>query len=193
MFDIGSLLERNLLMDGVKPFVEVEVMEKECTDIVTDFFNERLDSQYAEGSLEERLNIVNDFYDEVKHSMGISAELEFVDMPPYKLGAYSNRSDTISLNSKYLENADCTSLLDTILHESRHAFQHRAIDNPKSVSVDDKTRESWNVNITNYILPIWDFEAYEKQPIEEDANTFAENIMTNGLVNSNHLNGNYYG
>ena len=61
MFDIGSLLERNLLMDGVKPFVEVEVMEKECTDIVTDFFNERLDSQYAEGSLEERLNIVITF------------------------------------------------------------------------------------------------------------------------------------
>ena len=193
MFDIGSLLERNSFMDGVKPFVEVEAMEKECTDIVTDFFNKGLDFKYTEGGLEERLNIANDFYDEVKHSMGISAELEFVDMPPYKLGAYSNRFDTISLNSKYLENADCTSLLDTILHESRHAFQHRAIDNPKSVSLDAKTRESWNVNITNFILHILDFASYEKQHIEVDANTFAENIMTNGLINSNHLNGNYYG
>lgn len=193
MFDIGNLLERNSLMDGVKPFVEVEVMEKECTDIVTDFFNEGLDSQYAEGSLEERLNIVNDFYDEVKHSMGINAELEFVDMPANELGAYSNRTNTIRLNFNYLEATDCTALLDTMLHESRHAFQYRAIENPQSVSVDDKTRESWNINITNYIFPIWDFEAYEKQPIEEDANTFAENIMANGLVNSNRLNGNYYG
>ena len=65
--------------------------------------------------------------------------------------------------------------------------------NPKSVSVDDKTRESWNINITNYILPIWDFEAYENQPVEKDANTFAENVMVNGLVNSNHLNESYYG
>ena len=49
------------------------------------------------------------------------------------------------------------------------------------------------INITNYILPIWDFEAYENQPVEKDANTFAENVMVNGLVNSNHLNESYYG
>ena len=193
MLDIGRLFERHSTLDGVKPFVEVEVMEKECTDIVANFFDEGLNSKYAEGSLEERLNIVNGFYDDVKHSMGICAELEFVNKPPYELGSYSKSSDTISLNSKYLEDADCTSLLDTILHESRHAFQHRAIDNPKSVSVDDKTRESWNINITNYILPIWDFEAYENQPVEKDANEFAENVMINGLVNSNHLNESYYG
>lgn len=156
-------------------------MKKECIRMVKDFYNEGLDLDYADGGLERRCEIASNFYDGIKKNMGIDAELYFAPKPAYQLGGYNHLTNRIELNSKYLEKADCEDLLNTILHESRHAFQNKCINTPESVTVKDNIIDVWNDNFDNYISPNEDFEAYENQEIEKDANYFADSVMKKGI------------
>ena len=101
-------------------------------------------------------------------------------MPEGKFGGYDVNTNSIELNSSYLENPDCEDLLNTILHESRHAFQAKCIDHPASVTVKENVIDVWKDNMDHYISPEFDFEAYENQEIEKDANYFADSVMKNG-------------
>ena len=155
-------------------------MKKDCIGLVRNFYNEGLDLDYADKGLEGRCEIATSFYNDVKEKMGIDADLSFANKPPYNLGGYDPLTNRIELNSNYLEKADCEDLLNTILHESRHAFQNKCIDTPNSVTVKDNIIEVWKDNFDNYIRPDEDFEAYENQEIEKDANYFADSVMKKG-------------
>ena len=176
--DIGvaykDLPVNNRVIDDVE-------MKIECINMVKDFYNEGLDLAYAECGLKGRCEIASNFYDGVKKNMGINAELCFVTKPAHQLGGFDPLTNRIELNSKYLEKADCEDLLNTILHESRHAFQNKCIDSPGSVTVKDNIIDVWKNNFDNYIRPEEDFEAYENQEIEKDANYFADTVMKKGL------------
>lgn len=101
-------------------------------------------------------------------------------MPKNSLGGYDPTTNRMELNSNYLENHDCRNLMNTILHESRHAFQNKCIQNPDSVTVKQNIIDVWADNFKNYISPQDDFEAYENQEIEKDANYFADSVMRKG-------------
>lgn len=92
-------------------------------------------------------------------------------------GGYDPSTNSIELNINSLENPDCSGLFNTILHESRHAFQHRSVLNPDSVSIDNNTIDIWRQNFENYISPWLDYEAYREQPVEADAFDFADNMV----------------
>ena len=77
--------------------------------------------------------------------------------------------------------SDCKDLMNTLLHESRHAFQHRCVKHPESCDVSPKVIEEWKDNQKHYIRPEDDFVAYENQPIEKDANEFADSVMKEGM------------
>lgn len=156
-------------------------MKKECIGIVKEFYGKELDLSFADTGLEGRCEIATNFYKEVKQSMGIDAELSFVQKSPNDLGGYNPKTNCIELNSKYLEKADCEGLLNTILHESRHAFQGKCIQNPESVTVKNNVIDVWKDNFQNYISPCYDFEAYENQEIEKDANYYADSVMKKGM------------
>ena len=156
-------------------------MKKECIDIVKNFYEKKLDMTFADKGLEGRCEIVSDFYKDVKQSMGIDAELSFVSKAPNELGGYNPTTNCIELNSNYLDNPDCEDLLNTILHESRHAFQGKCIENPESVTVKNNVIEVWKDNFQNYVSPCYDFEAYENQEIEKDANYYADSVMKKGM------------
>ena len=160
--------------------VDDVAMKKGCIDLVEDFFNEGLDLDYAEKGLEGRYEIVSAFYDQVKSLMGIDAELSFSPMDGNNLGAFNPDTNRIELNASYLEKADCKDLLNTILHESRHAFQDKCIATPESVTVKQNIIDVWKDNFDNYISPLDDFEAYANQEIEKDANYFANDVMEKG-------------
>ena len=128
---------------------------------------------------------LSDFPTWVKKKMGIDAELSFETKPVHQLGGYNPLTNKIELNSNFLEKEDCEDLLNTILHESRHAFQNKCIYNPSSVTVKDNIIDVWKDNFDNYIRPDEDFEAYENQEIEKDANYFADSVMKKG-INSNY-------
>lgn len=156
-------------------------MKKECIGIVKDFYGKELDLTFADNGLEVRCKIASDFYKDVKQSMGIDAELSFVSKSPNDLGGYNPRTNCIELNSNYLEKSDCEDLLNTILHESRHAFQGKCIKSPDSVTVKNNVIDVWKDNFQNYISPCHDFEAYENQEIEKDANYYADSVMKKGM------------
>lgn len=164
----------------VKDVIDDVEMKKRCIEVVQNFFNESLDIDFAEKGLEGRCEIASNFYDEVKEQMGIDADLEFTNMPKNNLGGYNPATNKMELNSNFLENNDCRDLMNTILHESRHAFQNRCIQNPDSVTVKQNIIDVWKDNFENYITPQDDFEAYENQEIEKDANYFADSVMRKG-------------
>lgn len=164
-----------------KEVIDAVDMKKGCIDIVGRFFQEGKDLEFAEKGLEGRCKIISEFYDSIKGQMGIDAKISFCPKGPNDCGCYSNWNNKIELNSDYLENSDCTGLMNTILHESRHAFQHECVNNPKFSNVNEFTRASWKNNFDNYISPEDDFEAYEDQEIEKDANYFADGVMNKGM------------
>lgn len=155
-------------------------MKKECIELVKDFNREGVDLDFAEKGLEGRCEIASDFYESVKEIMGIDAELCFANMPENVCGGYNSVTNRIELNSRFLEKPDYKDLLNTLLHESRHAFQQKCIDNPESVTVKNNIIDVWKDNMNNYISPEFDFEAYENQEIEKDANYFADSVMRKG-------------
>lgn len=155
-------------------------MKKGCIEVVQNFFGEGLDMDFAEKGFEGRCEIASSFYDEVKEQMGIDAKLDFSDMPKNSLGGYDPATNKMELNSSFLENNDCRGLMNTILHESRHAFQNKCIQNPDSVTVKQNIIDVWKDNFNNYFSPQDDFEAYENQEIEKDANYFADSVMRKG-------------
>lgn len=156
-------------------------MKKGCINLVKNFYNEGLDLNYAEQGLEGRCEIALDFYEGVKGQMGIDAEMYFAQKPFYELGGYNPDTNKIVLNANYLENPNCEDLLNTILHESRHAFQNKCVQNPDLVTVKNIIIEVWKDNFIDYIQPQYDFEAYENQEIEKDANYFADSVMEKGM------------
>ena len=160
-------------------------MEKGCVDLVGKFFNEGKDLDFAEKGLEGRCEIAYQFYDGLKQEMGIDAKLSFdPTMARKELGCFSPDNNTIRLNANYLETPDCKDLMNTLLHESRHAFQHRCVKHPESCDVSPKVIEAWKENQKHYIRPEDDFVAYENQPIEKDANDFADSVMKDGMKQS---------
>ena len=163
-----------------KDIIDDVEMKKGCIELVKDFNREGLDMDFAEKGLEGRCEIISGFYDSVKEIMGITAELQFRSMPVNDRGAYNPVANCIELNSKYLENPDCKELQNTILHEARHAFQQKCIEDPDSVTVKNNIIDVWKDNMKNYIPPGLDFEAYENQEIEKDANYFADSVMRKG-------------
>lgn len=160
-----------------KSFINEVGMNNACISIVERFQNEGLFDDYAESGLNDRMKIATSFFNEVSEAMGIDTDFNFIPMPYGMEGGYNPATNSIELNINSLENPNCTSLFNTILHESRHAFQHRAVDNPESVSVDNNTIESWRQNFENYISPWLDYEAYREQPVESDAFDYADKIL----------------
>lgn len=157
-------------------------MEKGCVDLVSKFFNEGKDLDFAEKGLEGRCEIAYQIYDGIKQEMDIDAKLSFdPTMARKELGCYNPANNTIRLNANYLEHPDCKDLMNTLLHESRHAFQHRCVNHPESCNVSPKVIEEWKENQKHYIRPEDDFVAYKNQPIEKDANDFADNVMKDGM------------
>lgn len=167
------------LFDGrqdLSPINEVE-MRQGCISIVNQFHDEGLFEEYATTGLEGRMHIADLFFKRISNMMGIDTEFNFVPLPYSTEGGYNPSTKTIDLSMKSLENPDCTSLLNTILHELRHAFQHRAILYPESVSTDKIQIDAWRFNFDNYISPSLDYEAYRNQPIEADAFDYADKLV----------------
>ena len=163
-------------------------MEKGCIDHVSNFFNEGKDLDFAEKGLEGRCEIAYQFYDSIKQEMDIDAKLSFdPTMARKELGCYNPINNTIKLNANYLETPDCKDLMNTLLHESRHAFQHRCVKHPESCDVSPKVIEEWKDNQKHYIRPEDDFVAYENQPIEKDANEFADSVMKEGMKQAQYV------
>lgn len=181
--DLIPMLPKYLFEEFKYPFCDEMEFTNKSESAVKEFFENDScrDIPYAAADIELRAEYIKDFYANYSDASGYNPTLEFKEMPPNNMGAYNSETNTITLNSRLLENDNPQTTMETILHESRHAFQQYAVDHPWRVNVDYNTIATWEDNFNYYIRPEWDFEAYEKQPLEADANLYAEKVMNNGI------------
>lgn len=121
-------------------------------------------------------------------------QVEIVHIPTNSFGYYCHDTKTLTVDISYLlydmntinaDNRDTIfeyavrETIDTIVHELRHAVQHKAIqlDNNEYWEIDESKRIEWAQNIINYISPDVDPKGYYQQPIECDAFTFAHESL----------------
>lgn len=121
-----------------------------------------------------------------------------LDLPLYSffyeekgnLGTFNDRS--LNINSYYLESSDekeITILLNTIIHENKHARQYYAFKRKKDYGYSKELLNSWKKNWQIYINPpsdlkdIQSLDAYYTQPTELDAYCFSLQVIDDGTFN----------
>jgi hypothetical protein len=97
-------------------------------------------------------------------------------------GTYSFRTQILSLDSFELEKQPMTRLeameiVDTILHETYHALQHRAIVHPSRYGVLKSDAAVWRINFEHYVTPKENHMRYLVQPVEVSARCFAAQVL----------------
>ena len=164
------------------PYCDEEEYSTRCIWAVKEFWDNdkyRVTS-YIDANLDLRARYMEDFYDVFSEFTGYKSKLVFRELDSMNMGSYNPEDNTITLNSRLLWKDNPEELMRTVLHESRHVYQQYAVDHPDKVSVSEEIIRVWKENITYYIRPEWDFEAYVNQSIETDAESFAENVISNG-------------
>ena len=166
-----------------RDFCDVDEFESRTSWSVQNFLERDIyrEPSYSEASTEQRAEYIKDFHNNFCELSGYSRNLHFSDsMEPNNLGAFDPVTKRIDLNAELLCNANPKEVMETVMHESRHAYQDFAINNPEKVSVNSDTIATWKYNFDHYISPEYDYEAYYYQPIEADANDFAERAFNGG-------------
>ena len=129
----------------------------------------------------EKINMMSGFAQKLAEEYGLDVEIDVTIDESKSWGYYNWEENKAVFNIAQIVLASNSEnfayfvreSLDTIVHELRHAVQYKAIRESGFWGVDDERRKLWADNIQNYIQPTVDFKAYSKQPIENDAITFA--------------------
>lgn len=148
---------------------------------------------------EEFLNIIYKFHSSFWNSMDIKArndliqsfinryceifKMDYVKMQNISLGhnagIYEDLSSVVSVSKDGISSESQYDVMDTLFHELRHNFQHRAVDGNLSdiEYASEKQIKNWKVNFlnspmgfSNYISNVGENgRLYYYQPVEEDA------------------------
>ena len=162
-----------------------EIRINETADIMADVFSENVIANWSEMSLEEKSNIINEYYVKAGENLGIDTKGVIIEPIYSKPGTisygYNSGDGYIHLNEAVVDNPGMLGqVLDTATHEMRHQFQHDALANQSNFSdIPDNVMETWEYewNPRNYISPDYDYEGYFNQVIECDARDFSENVI----------------
>ncbi len=139
-------------------------------------------------SLEQRKDILRSFMKDLSGIYGVklSSDVNFEAIDGTARGYYLPGSNTVTINTNYLPRTDSYQIMQTMIHEMRHAYQHAAVNNPESFQVSPQTIEQWKNNFAavNYInYDGSNYSAYVSQPVEWDAKNFAKQFSD--LSNAN--------
>ncbi len=188
---------------GVQNFESCEfVTDLEMTEGIASYLENVEDLHYEKWSklsLEERANLLNQIEDKIaliEHRPPLVVEV--IEMDPKTLGYQDSINNKIALNSLYVSSNDPAlhrEVVDTIIHEGRHAYQHYNVD-VKTIHESWSEVQSWKENFydPNYkyytstgnwvLIPFndgsihnVDFRLYYYQPVEIDARDFAADVM----------------
>jgi len=145
--------------------------------------NEKLTPEvWKELNQAERLVTVQDVENTIAGIQGrtpISIEID-PNLKKGAFGSYVSDTQSIQVSDWHLQSNDVQEVVNTVVHEGRHAYQDYAIRNPgfhpNQVEVD-----AWDENFQNYLpAEIYGQEIYQNQPIEADAWVYG-NTVANGL------------
>ena len=168
-------------------FCDEQLLEDSTVSAVQEFIeaDELRQPPYNEATVEQRAQYLQEFHNKFNDTTGYSNNLRFREgMEPRNLGAFNPDTKQIDLNADLLKEDDPQQVMETIMHESRHAYQDFAVNHPELVSVDKETIEVWEDNFVHYISPEFDYQAYVNQPVEADANDFSERMFSDGYCSA---------
>lgn len=151
-------------------------------------------------TLEQKKDVLNRIEQNVaaiEHRPALRVDIE--EMKPKTLGYQSASQHKIALNSLYVNSNNPNvhrEVIDTILHEGRHAYQHYNVD-VKCIHESAAEVSTWRENFYNPEYKYYqstgqkimiryndgsvhnvDFRLYYHQPVETDARNFAKDVMT---------------
>ena len=150
-------------------------------------------------SLEQKAELINELEQNIaaiEHRPALRVELE--DMEPRSFGYQDEYNHKIVLNSRLVgvnSSAMHREVIDTIVHEGRHAYQHYNVD-VKMIHESGSEVKTWEQNFYDpeyqyyssgtqriYIpyndgtMHDIDFRLYYYQPVETDARNFAGDVL----------------
>ena len=164
-----------------------EGMVLETKLVIEDSFGDSVVETLRNASNKERVRLMAEFAEELVKRYGLDIDVDITVSQIENCGQYNWQKRKAEFNIAALmldgnhEHFEyCVrETLDTIIHELRHAVQHKAIRDEGFWNVEDERRMRWAENMLkgNYIRPEVNFRAYCGQPIEADAATFAARVM----------------
>lgn len=135
---------------------------------------------WEQTSLLGRLAVMLEVHQEVAQAYGFeTASVQFGRLRLGENARYVPDRHQILFNKLWLAGMNSAQALRTDLHESRHGYEEHAIDHPETVPADHRQQEvaRWQENMRNYTFAWDDPVGYRSQPIERDAEAFANLVV----------------
>lgn len=157
-------------------------------DQISDLFDSAKYSRatWKKASVEEKKQILNNLLSDLNKIYGtnITKEIYFFTKDAdsrgsMTLGYYSDSQQLVAINTNILDNDHYDQIMNTMVHEMRHAYQHEVVRHPEQFTVDEETVNSWRENIDDYISYSAEknnYDDYRYQPIEKDAHDIADHV-----------------
>ena len=174
-----------------------ESTERKAAEIMAEVFDRNTLERWPAMDMREREAKLEEYYFRLADALGIPAtKLSVEDLNPGGTlecaGLFKPETGMLYIDYRIVEDPEWfAEMLDTVVHETRHQFQHNVVMNPEAYpEVPRAVVEEWAGNMpppwSNYYD--WDTygeEMYLNQPIERDANVFAEGVLTEyvGILN----------
>jgi hypothetical protein len=117
----------------------------------------------------ERVSVLQDVEERIAETQGRPAvAIDVESTAPGVYGGYVSGWGIV-LSESHLQSEDVHEVLETVAHESRHAYQDYVVRNPGTLS-DTELVEAWRDNWNNYLtVEEYGQELYISQPLEADA------------------------
>ena len=168
---------------------------EETQQLLKDVFGEDALERYRNATKYERIQMMHEFADQLSKLYGLNIPIDINFEEPkngsFTFGFYSwvDKKAEFNIYLLTLKPEDFTDpkyfddvfykTLETIIHELRHAVQHRTVSEQGFWNIDEERRNKWANNMAgdNYIRPEINMIGYQLQPVEADANVFADDCM----------------
>lgn len=144
-------------------------------------------NKWAEYDIQERLDILQVISDyECLYNLGCDSPKIVAGYPEKDTiyGSYNSISNCITINIEHLAADPAEKVLDTLLHEVRHAYQHAAVNafNEIEDSLNEEVKslacfkkiKAYRDNFENYKYSGDDYFDYYFQEVEHDSRSWAE-------------------
>jgi hypothetical protein len=176
---------RFMVKTAVKSLDDDEPLIEKCQQVIINNLGASPYEAFTMLSTKQRYVAVNNIVSSLAGAMEVPVySVEITDMGSY-LGTYAHLAKRVRINSApVLENPmtalEAKEIIDTIVHEMRHAYQYNAASKPSYYGLSSSTAKSWRYNMGHYISFKENPKAYYNQPIELDARNFAAQVV-NGI------------
>ena len=138
-------------------------------------------------SIQEKVDLLQIICDyECKYVLGCEPVVVYSGLTSREsvCGEFSSRTRSIVISEQYLQNSDVEDVVETALHETRHAYQHSLVEMYFSLETQIKDEyknlfpfqqaKSFAEEFEDYCTGDEDFNKYHAQSVEKDSREWAE-------------------